>query len=94
MKELKYESDNIGKKFSKQVEALCRENIETYVEPIRHDMEVLMAARSKWKSDDMLKQQRVLTRVDTIEADYFSMKEYIETTLSPLSVCLLENMNC
>lgn len=35
--------------------------------PIKIDMENLMTARNRWKSDDMLKQQKVVSRFNVIE---------------------------
>jgi len=59
-------------------------------DPIVVNMELLMQARSRWKSDDLVKQGKIVERFDAIMTDYKELREFVETGLSPLLVCLLE----
>jgi len=37
--------------------------------PIIRDMENLMTARNRWKSDDMLKQEKIISRFSKMEEE-------------------------
>ena len=81
--------DGVIKDFKDQI----ANKIRTQFEPIERDMENLLAARSRWKSDDMLKQQKVVSRFDAIENDFVKLKDFVDLCLSPLTVCLLEGQS-
>lgn len=61
--------------------------------PMQDRIEILLQARSQWKSDDERKSRKLWDRFDVIEADYFSLKTYIEQTVSPIQTCLLEQVH-
>ena len=54
---------------------------------------MLLTARARWKSDDMIKQQNVVQRFDYIENDFVGLKDFVELCLAPLTVLLLENQS-
>jgi len=61
--------------------------------PVLEDMDILMAWRVRQRADDMIRQQKIVDRFNTISDDYSKVRDYIELCLSPLSVCLLELMS-
>ena len=58
--------------------------------PIIRDMENLMTARNRWKSDDMLKQEKIVSRFSVMEEEIQGHKEFLDSCIAPLITCLLE----
>ena len=56
-------------------------------------MQIIMAARNRWKSDDMVRQKNIISRYNKIESDFIVFKEYIDLNLSPLVICLFESLS-
>lgn len=61
--------------------------------PVYEEIKFLQQARSRWKSDDQVSQQKIVARFAQLETDYLKTKEFIEICISPLMVCLLEFQN-
>ena len=73
-----------------QAKKEMKDSIQESVEPIAFKIEQLLQARARWKSDDLLRQGKIVERFDSIMTDYQDLRDFVEVTMSPLVVCLLE----
>ena len=65
--------------------------LEEHMVPVRADVEILLKTRHRNKADDMLQQQKVLERFETIRREFGTLQSTVDCTLCPLVNCLLEN---
>jgi hypothetical protein len=65
--------------------------VKDITDPVQEKLEILLLARARWHSDDLLRQGKIVQRFDSIMNDYQDLRNYIEVTISPLVTCLLES---
>jgi hypothetical protein len=56
-------------------------------------IEILLKARARWQSDDQRRAAKLMMRINGVDTDFQLVKKHVDSTLTPLVLCLQELCN-
>ena len=81
-----------GQEYSKGC-AIIEKRLDEHMAPVREDMRILVKTRARQVSDDILAQNKVLERFNTVRKEFENILQTVTYGLCPIVCCLLETQS-